>query len=307
VQAERGFEGPEISGPKRRAAITSLVLNLSLTFLKLAGALITGSVSLLSDAVHSATDVIASGLTYVSVRVAGAPPDDDHQFGHGKVESLTGFIEAVMIFVAVAFLGVEAVQRLMAQHPVPVQRLGFGVSLIGVCAVGSLVASFYVKRVGGETGSVALNVNARHLQIDFITSLGVFIGLTLSKQTGNPMIDPVLALGLALWLCFGAIKLGFAAVQEILDVRLPEREIAKIKDILTSDNRIVSFHRLRTRHSGSVHNIDLHIVVPREWTVVQAHEVADEIEHRIRAALAPAEVVVHVDPYDAAKAGAKSI
>jgi len=301
VHVERGTEGPAISHAKRRAAIVSVVLNVTITILKLAGAYLTGSVSLLSDAVHSGTDMIASSLTFISVRVAGSPPDEEHPFGHGKIESLTGFVEAIMIFVAVAFIGVEAVNRLISKHALESKTLGIGLAVMGVSAVASLLASFYVRRVGAQTGSTALNVNARHLQIDFITSLGVFAGLAITLKTGKQSADPIIALGLALWLAFGAVRLAIGAVQEIIDVRLPENELAQIRAILESDTRIVSFHRLRSRHSGSVRNIDLHIVVPREWNVVEAHEVADSLEHRIREELAPAEVVVHVDPFDPRK------
>ncbi len=301
MQVQRGTEGPAISLAKRRAATASVLLNLCITALKLIGAFLTGSVSLLSDAVHSATDLVASSLTYVSVRVAGAPPDHDHPFGHGKIESLTGFVEAVMILVAVIYIGTEAVSRLLSHHALNVKTLSIGLALMAVSAVATLLASLYVKRVGVETDSVALHVNARHLQIDFITSLGVFAGLAITQQTGLKSADPVIAIILAVWLCYGAFRLAISAIQEIIDVRLPEKDLAQIRAIVAADHNIVSFHRLRTRHSGSVRNIDLHIVVPRDWTVVEAHEVADRLEHRIREEMAPAEVVIHVDPFDPAK------
>jgi cation diffusion facilitator family transporter len=282
--------------------VASVALNISVTILKLTGAFLTGSVSLLSDAVHSGTDLIASSLTYVSVRVAGAPPDEEHPFGHGKIESLTGFVEAIMIFVVVAFIGLEAINRLLSRHVLESKTLGFGLLAMGISSVASLIASFYVKNVGNRTGSVALKVNARHLQIDFFTSLGVFVGLAATQRTGKQSLDPIIALVLAVWLCYGAVRLAVGAFQEIIDVRLPEKELAQIRQIVAEDARIVSHHRLRTRRSGSVRNIDLHIVVPRDWNVVEAHEVADALEHRIREELAPAEVVVHIDPFDPDKA-----
>ncbi|HEY3783231.1 MAG TPA: cation diffusion facilitator family transporter [Fimbriimonadaceae bacterium] len=298
---ERGAETAELSRDKRHAAAASVAFNVLVSLLKLVAALVTGSVSLLSDAVHSFTDLIASSLTFVSVRVAAAPPDEDHPFGHGKIESLTGFGEGIMVLAAVILIAVEAVKRLMNGHELGIPRLSFGLGATFFCSLAALGTSLYVLSVAKKTSSPALTVNANHLRIDFITSLGVFAGLSITKITGQPAVDPVIAIGLALWMSYGAIRLCTTAFQELLDHRLPEEEIARICAILDSDKRLLSYHRLRTRRSGSVRNIDLHIVLPREWTVVDAHQVADELEKRIMEDMAPAEVVIHVDPFDEGK------
>lgn len=298
---ERAIEDRLTSRAKIRAALTSLGFNLLVTAFKLLAAAVTGSVSLLSDAVHSATDIVASSLAVVSVRVSAAPPDEEHPFGHGKIESLTGFAEAIMIVLIVIYIVYEAFGRLLTRHQLPQEKLGFGMIVIGACAAGSLLVSLVIGGIAKRTTSTALLVNAGHLRTDFITSLGVFAGLAITRITGWEAADPVVAILLAGWIAFGAYGLCAHAFHELIDVRLSEMEIQDVKAILNSEKRLISYHRLRTRRSGSVSNVDLHIVVPSDWSVVQAHALADDLERRIRERLKPAEVVIHVDPYDVAK------
>jgi len=204
-----------------------------------------------------------------------------------------------MVFVVVVFIAVEAIRRLLSRHSLSEHTLTFGLVVMGVSALGSLLVSAYIMATAKRTSSTALLVNAQHLKVDFITSLGVFVGLVFTRATGIAAADPIVALLLATWISYGAVQLCIRAFQELIDVRLPGDDIKKIRAVLESERRLISYHRLRTRQSGSVRYIDLHIVVPREWNVVQAHEVADQLEKRIREDLAPAEVVIHVDPYDA--------
>lgn len=294
----RGAENPETSDAKRLGASVSVAFNILSTLFKFIAAAVTGSVGLFSEAVHSATDLISSLIALISVRVAAAPPDEEHPFGHGKIESLTGFGEAIMIFVIVVYILVEAVQRLLSKHVLAVGTLTFGLAVMGLSAVGSLAVSVYIRSIATKTGSTALHVNSQHLRIDFITSLGVFAGLAITKITGWSYADPVVAIILAIWIAIGAVQLCLRAFNELIDIRLPGVEIAQIEQMIADEKQVLSYHRLRTRRSGSVRNIDFHIVVPSEWSVVQAHNLADDLEKKIRAALAPADVVIHVDPYD---------
>jgi cation diffusion facilitator family transporter len=298
----RGVETPEVSRQKKRAAGISVAFNITATLFKLVAAIVTGSVSLLSEAVHSFTDLAASLVAYVSVRVSAAPPDEEHPFGHGKVESLTGFGEALMIFVIVIYIVIEAVQRLLGHSGLQERTLIFGLGVMGASAVGSLAVSTYMLRTANATASTALTTNAQHLRVDFVTSAGVFAGLLVTRLTASNLTDPIIAILLALWMAYGASRLCVRAFHELIDVRLPASEIQEICDTLNKEPRVISFHRLRTRRSGSVRNVDLHIVVPREWNVVQAHALADELEKKIRESLSPADVVIHVDPFDPDKA-----
>lgn len=291
---------PDVERSKRRAAGLSLATNVVFTALKIVASALTGSVALLSEAAHSATDVVASGVAYASIRAASAPPDEDHPYGHGKIESLAGFGESVMLLVIVAYIVATSIPRIF--HPEPVQSLGVGLWIMGASALGSLFVGRYVSNLGKRTESLALQSNGQHLLVDFWTSLGVLAALTITKLTGWSQADAVVALFLAVWIARNAWLMSNEAFQHLIDRRISDEDLACIHGILKSEPELMSYHRLRTRHSGHWHYIDMHVVVPREWSVVQAHELADRIEKRIERELAPARVVVHVDPFDPTRA-----
>jgi cation diffusion facilitator family transporter len=273
-----------------------LAFNILSTLVKLVAAVLTGSVSLLSEAAHSFTDIFASAIALASVRAAAVPPDEEHPFGHGKIESLAGFGESILLFGVVVYVVIEAIQRLVT--PQPIMELDLGIVVMVASAVGAFLVSRFVGRIASQTGSLALKSNAQHLMVDFVTSAGVLGGLVLAKATGATWADSVLALGFAVWMAWGAWKLSFQAFHDLIDIRLPDEEIHQVRTLIESEPQILGFHRLRTRRSGSMRFIDMHIVVPREWTVVEAHDLADRLEKRIALDLQPATVVIHVDPYD---------
>jgi cation diffusion facilitator family transporter len=286
---------------KRRAASISLAYNVVLTAIKLVAAGITGSVSLLGEAIHSATDVFASFIAFLSVRAASAPPDEEHPYGHGKIESLAGFSESVLLLFIVVYICVEAVSKLI--HGSSPVNVDLGIWVMAFSCVTSLVTGHYVTRVGNETGSLALRSNGRHLMVDFWTSVGVLIALAVTRATGWTQADPIAALGLSVWIAKGAIQIAHEAFHQLIDRRVTDADVELIRTILADEPELLSYHRLRTRHSGDTHFIDLHIVVPAEWSVVRAHELADRLEKRIEHALAPAQVVIHVDPFDESRMG----
>jgi cation diffusion facilitator family transporter len=296
----QAIQHPKTELLKRQAASVSLAYNIVLTLLKVAAAVVTGSVSLLSEAVHSATDVVASLIAFLSVRAAAAPPDEDHPYGHGKIESLAGFGESILLLLIVLYVVFEAVQRLL--NGSEVQALDVGIWVMGFSTLSSFAVGRFVSRVGRETGSMALCSNGQHLMIDFWTSLGVLVALTTTKLTGWREADSVFAIGLGAWLAFGAWRLIHEAYHQLIDRRITDEELARIHSVLRADPDLISYHRLRTRHSGNLHYVDVHVVVPREWSVVQAHDLADHLEKQIAEAVPPAQVVIHVDPFDPAKA-----
>lgn len=287
---------PATESRKRRAASLSLVFNLLSTIVKIVAAILTGSVSLLSEATHSFTDVFASTMAYGSVRAGSAPPDEEHPYGHGKIESLAGFAESILLFGVVVYVVFEAITRLV--YPQPIARLDLGMAVMAVSAVGAFLASRYVGRIGREAHSLALESNSQHLMVDAVTSLGVLVGLFVVSTTGLPWADSIIALVFAVWMAYGAWKLAYRAFHDLIDVRLTDPEVAQVRAILDADPSVLGYHRLRTRRAGSVRYVDLHLVAPREWSLVQAHDLADRLEKQIAANLAPANVVIHVDPYD---------
>lgn len=261
----------------------------------------TGSVSLLSEAIHSATDIISSGIALVGVRVAAVPPDEEHPYGHGKVESLAGFGEAILLLLIVCYVLFESVQRLIKGSEV--QNLDVGVWIMAFSAVSSFLVGRHVKAIADRTGSLALQGNSQHLMVDCVTSICVLAALLVTRIWGWQQADPVFALILAIWMAAGAWKICREAVHQLIDRRLTDSEMAVIKDLVAKQEGILDCHRLRTRLSGDTRYVDMHVVVPADWSLVQAHDVADDLEKKIANALAPAVVVIHVDPFDASKAG----
>lgn len=289
---------------KFRAAAVSLAYNIILTLLKLAAAVLSGSVSLLSEATHSATDIVASGIAYVSVRAASAPPDEEHPYGHGKIESLAGFGESILLLLIVAYIVFESVQRLI--RPSEVQNLELGIWVMVFSTVTSFGVSRYVKRIGDRSSSLALLSNSQHLMMDCVTSLGVLVALLATRLTGWQQADPIFALGFAAWMAIGAWKLARKAFDQLVDRRLEEHEIERIKTFIEARPGLLGYHRLRTRLSGDTRLIDMHIVVPNEWSLKQAHDAADALEKELARDFAPATVFIHVDPYDATKVAGNS-
>jgi len=280
------------------AANLSFGFNLVQTGLKLTGALLTGSVSLLSEALHSVSDVISSFVSLVSVRAAAAPPDDEHPYGHGKIDTLAGLSEAIILFLFALYTAGMAVIHFF-EKPV-VGKLDWGLAIVSVCASVGFLVMRVVQKIAKETGSFALASNAQHIQVDIVTTLGVVASLLVTKFIGWPYADPLFALGLSLWLGFSSVKMIHAAFDQVIDKHIDPEELNLIQRILNEQPELISYHKLRTRHSGEHHFVEMHIVVPRDWNVVQAHDLADRIEKRVESDLAPCICTIHVDP-DVAK------
>lgn len=281
---------------KRRAARFSIVSNTILVVLKLGVGFWTGSVGVLSEAFHSATDLMASGIALVSVRYADIPPDEQHPYGHGKVESLSGLIEAVLIFLAAVYIIYEAVNRL-AHGKTESFPVGAGLAVMAISVVVNIAVSRYLFRIAKETDSLALEADAEHLRSDIYTSVGVLFGLTLVHFTKKPALDPIVALLIALFIMRTAFRLSHDAMHLLLDTRLPPDEEHKILDILDSEPQVLGYHKLRTRKSGSARHADIHVQVDDNSTLIEAHDLTEELEDRIRAALPEIHINIHVEPY----------
>ncbi len=276
------------------AANLSFGFNVVQTGLKLAGALLTGSVSLLSEALHSVSDVISSFVSLVSVRAAAAPPDDEHPYGHGKIDTLAGLSEAIILFLFACYTAVMAIIHLFGKPELG--RIDWGLGIVAVCAAVGFLIMRHVGKIGDETESFALKSNAQHIQVDVITTLGVIASLLVTKFTGWPYADPLFALLLSIWLGYSSVKMIHAAFDQVIDSHIDPEELSIIQNILREEPELISYHKLRTRHSGEHHFVEMHIVVPRVWTVVQAHDLADRIEKRVEEALRPCICTIHVDP-----------
>ena len=281
---------------KVSVARLSIVSNTLLIAMKVTVGLLSGSVSIISEAIHSFMDLLASFVAFFSVRISDTPADERHPYGHGKFENISGVVEALLIFVAAFWIIFEAVKKMM--HHQPVEKIGLGFLVMLISAVVNMVVSRRIYKVAKETDSLALEADALHLKTDVYTSFGVALGLLLLWITKIPLIDPIIAILVALLILKESFELFFKAYAPLLDLALPADEIAQISEIIRQNCSVpMSFHDLRTRKAGSLKYIDFHLNLDPDMTVRAAHEICDHIENEIKKAIDPVEVTIHVENF----------
>lgn len=284
------------SDRQSRAASLSLVSNLVFLLLKLVAAIVTGSVAILGDAVDSAEDLIASGVALFSVRLAMRPPDLEHPFGHGKVESLGTIFEAGVISVGAVFITITAIGHLDDENRDIETTFGL-VVMLAAFVVNGLVAR-YVFQVANDTDSMILRADARHILTNMAQAATVAFALVLVEVTGNAIWDPIVALLLAAFLLYTAVQLLWTAIREVMDVSLPAEEIELISRVVDEEPEARGIHSLRARRSGPFRQIDMHVLMDPQITVAQSHDLIDRIEGQVRAAYPRSYVLIHADPDD---------
>ena len=280
----------------------SVISNSSLVILKLAVGLIIGSVSVISEAIHSGVDLLAAIIALFAVRKSGKPADDDHPFGHGKVENISGTVEALLIFLAAGWIIFEAVEKLRNPEPIDEAWLGIAVMLTSVLA--NIIVSKRLFLVGRETESVALLADAWHLRTDVYTSLGVFGGLVVISAGGFfypgvdlRWVDPVAAIGVALLIIKAAYHLTIESARDLVDAGLPAQEVNEVaKHIKSFAPTIRGFHRLRTRKAGASRFVEFHIRVDASMSVDESHRIADMITCSIKQHYPGTTVTIHIEP-----------
>jgi cation diffusion facilitator family transporter len=287
---------------KTAVAVLSVVSNAVLIVLKVAIGLLIGSVGILSEAIHSGVDLVASLVALFGVRKASEAADDRHPYGHGKFENIAGTVEALLIFAAAVWIVYEAVRKLM--HPRALEMPAWGVAVMFVSVVLNLVVAWRLFRVGRAGDSVALQADAVHHQTDVYTSLGVMLGLLVVwigqrvwPSADLAWIDPVVAIMVALMIMKAAYDLTMQSASDLLDVSLPGSDVDWISGFVKENWPAVrSFHRLRTRKAGSSRFIDFHLAVDDRMSVGEAHRLGDEIVRAIKERLPESHVHIHVEP-----------
>jgi len=280
---------------KTGTALLSVGSNSFLIVLKVIVGILSGSISIISEAIHSMMDLLAAVIAFFAVRFAEIPPDEDHPYGHEKIENVSGVIEAALILVAAALIIIESVKKLIENTPVESVGLGFWVMLFS--ALLNWLVSRRLYRVAREEDSVALEADALHLKADVITSAGVAAGLGIIWLTGYTVLDPVLAIGIALFIVGEAVGMLKTAFAPLLDAKLSDMEIEKISQVLDGfKSRFSDYHELRTRKSGKIRHIDLHLTVPGSLTVRESHDLCDEIEEMLEHELKFTKVLIHIEP-----------
>lgn len=265
-----------------------------LTVIKLIGWWRGGSVALLASLADSALDVLAALATFVAVRVAAAPPDAEHRFGHGKAEAFSSLVQGALVFASAALIGREAVMRLI--HPTPVADEGWAlvIMLISTAATYALVSA--QTRVLRTARSVAVSGDRAHYSADLASNIAAVIGIGLARLTHDPRLDAAAGLFVALWLIWGAIKVFKDATDHLMDRELSTVERQQIVDAVLADPQIRNLHELRTHASGSRLHIQMHVDLDPDQTLEAAHIIVDAAEQRVIAAFPTADVIIHPDP-----------
>jgi len=294
---------------KRSTARLSVVSNSSLVVMKLIIGFAVGSIAIISEAVHSGIDLLAAVIAYISVKKASEPPDEDHTFGHGKFEDMSGFFEALLIFGAALLIMYEAVMKLIhGEAALNENLLGIGIAVMALSALVNFYVSGRLMQVAKENESIALESDAWHLRTDVYTSLGIMAGLILIKLTGILILDQLFAFGVAMMIMHAAYELTVRSFGELTDHRLSDEEETRIKKILCDHaTDYANFHALRTRRSGADRFIDLHLVVAKDTTVEEAHDLADHLESDILLEFPRTSISIHVEPCNETCEGCSSL
>ena len=285
-------------GPRSRAAAVSIASNSSLILLKVVAGAVTGSVAILTEAIHSTIDLLASIVAFFSVRQAEAPPDHSHRYGHEKFENVAAGIEGMLILVGSGVIVYAAVNQLVEGGEL--ERLGFGIGVVAFAAAANLFVSTWLMGQARRHESPALAADAAHLRADAYTSCGVLVGLALVHWTGESWIDPVVALLIAVAIVATGVRLMSESWRELVDQSLPGEELNSIHACIDAfeDRGVVGFHKLRTRRAGRVRYVDMHVQFRAGTSLEGAHETAHQLQDAIRDRLGGADVLIHLEPED---------
>jgi cation diffusion facilitator family transporter len=280
------------------AARLSIIIVVGLIVLKLVVGVITGSLSVLAQAVDSFLDLFAVSITFLAIRIAAKPADTEHPFGHGKVENIAAIVQAVLIFLAGGSIIYSAIRHIQTGAALEITEAGMGVMAVSILA--SIFLSRHLLRVARQEDSMALEANAHNIAADVYSAAAVLAGLLLVRFTGLDIIDAILAGLVALFILKVAFDVLRNSLKGLVDVKLPEDEESSIRAAITEhlSGEVVSFHKLRTRKAGSQRYIDLHLVMPRHISIEEAHNMCDHLEKDIELRLAHTDVTIHVEPCD---------
>lgn len=282
---------------KKRGAYLSVGSNTLLTMLKLVVGLFTGSISIISESLHSLNDLVAALIATYAVHQSSKPPDSEHTYGHGKIESVSALLEASLIIFAAVFIIHESIDRMINPREIDYMEAGILVMFISVCV--NIYVGLKLKRTASVTSSAALEADSAHLLTDVYTALGVFIGLVVIKVTNYYILDPIIAILVAIYIIKVGVSLIIKSARELMDARISAEEEKKVRRIVNSHNtEFVEMHALRSRVSGSDRYIDMHIVVAKDTSIKKAHELADHIEKEIAEKMPGYHTMVHVEPCD---------
>jgi cation diffusion facilitator family transporter len=277
---------------KTQIARLSILSNTLLIILKFIVGFISGSVSIISEAIHSVMDLIAAVIAFFSVKYSDDPPDKEHPYGHGKIENVSGVIEALLITVAAVWIIYEAFHKIIA--PKPIENVEWGALVMVISAVTNFFVAQKLYKTAKETESVALKADGLHLMTDVYTSLGVALGLVSIWIFNIQILDPIVAILVALFILFKSFDMLKEAFLPLIDTCLNEEEIQIINDSISK--RSISFHKLKTRRAGSYRFAELHLELNENMSLKDAHSICDEIENEIQSKIKHLDMTIHMEP-----------
>jgi ferrous-iron efflux pump FieF len=279
----------------RAAGLASVLVALVLIVIKTWAWLATDSVSLLGSLVDSLLDLIASLITFFAVRVAIEPPDREHRFGHGKSEAIAGLSQAMIVSASALYVAVQAMQRLLTPAQIESPELGLGVIGASLLLTGALVA--FQRYVIARTGSLAVSADSVHYKADLLTNLAVIVAILLNYYADWYLADPLLGLVMVVLILISVRSIVTQAIDVLLDRELPNADRSDIEDIALSHSAVLGLHDMRTRSSGLVQFIQLHLELEPNMTLIRAHEICDDVEMLIQRRFPRAQVMIHADPH----------
>ena len=279
-----------------RAAGLSASASGALTVIKLALGVVTGSVAILSEAVHSATDLVAALIAFWAIRAAAKPPDRQHPYGHERAENLAALLEGALVVAVGVLVTVESGRRLAIGGEV--RHLGLAIAVMSGSALVSLSVGIHLRRVARSTESAALAGDALNLQTDAAMAAAVVVSLIGVAATGSEILDPAIAILVGLVICVAGGRLCWSSAQVLADSNLPEEEIREVEAVLRRlEAEGFGFHKVRGRRAGAKRHIDLHMVVPPETTVHEGHILSGRVKRELIDVVPNAEVLIHLEDH----------
>ena len=287
----------QINKKKKIAAGLSIASNMTLTALKIAAGIISGSISIISEAIHSLSDFMASVLTFFSVMKSSQPADSDHPYGHGRYEDMAGFIEGVLIIGASLFIIFESARKIIFGLNMDIEN-NLGITVMFIAVIMNIIVSSILFKVAKDSNSVSLYADGEHLRTDVYSSLGVFGGLVLIKITGYTLLDPIIAILVAVFIYKTGYNISKKTMQNLLDHSLPKDDIERIKTVLKqfSDTAKLKKNGIKTRQIGPTTDLDMVLQFPENTSICECHKICDEIEKEIQIIYPHCSISIHAEP-----------
>ena len=284
-----------IATEKKFAAALSITSNTLVFLFKIVAGILSGSISIISEAIHSVSDFLASVLTFFAVTRSSEPADKEHPFGHGKYEDMSGFVEGGLIILAGIYIIYESSKKLIYGYELKSEPL-LGIAAMGFAVLANFLVSQYLFYVAKKSDSVSLKADGEHLRTDIYSSLGVLVGLILIKYTGLAILDPIIAIIVALVIFKAGFEISRETLNNLLDSSISDEDIEKIENIIKNNQVVKGYKNIKGRKSGQYKEVELTLLFNEDMKIKCCHNVCDQIECEIKNEIENASIVIHPEP-----------